>query len=268
MPDHARSLLADCPVTEANLVDVTGLPVAVRWLLAIVVVLISGFFAGEWRGRGEAGDPEDAPVPALSHKTPYLPHSHAPGMTLGIMGLDKVGLQIVATAGDTEKERRHARAFFFFYFFGEGIAPSVLIGRGEETRDPAPTHAPLPPAPAGVLVWNAAHPDGGMRRRERDASCPPPHLSLIFCRRPAPTRSPRTHSLSLDLPSSLSTTGRLLPIREKGNWLMCTLLIANTVANVFLPILVASFAGGLVGFIVSTVLILLLAEIVPQVSGE
>ena len=45
---------------------------------------------------------------------------------------------------------------------------------------------------------------------------------------------------------------------------MCTLLIANTVANVFLPILVSSFAGGLVGFITSTVLILLLAEIVPQ----
>lgn len=68
--------MPDCPVSEANLVNVTGLPVAVRWLLAVVVVLISGFFAG---------------------------------MTLGIMGLDKVGLQIVATAGDTEKERRHAR---------------------------------------------------------------------------------------------------------------------------------------------------------------
>jgi hypothetical protein len=38
-------------------------------------------------------------------------------MTLGIMGLDKVGLQIVATAGDTEKERRHARAFSSFFGF-------------------------------------------------------------------------------------------------------------------------------------------------------
>jgi hypothetical protein len=35
-----------CPVTEANLVDVTHLPVPVRWLLAVIVVLISGFFAG------------------------------------------------------------------------------------------------------------------------------------------------------------------------------------------------------------------------------
>ena len=31
------------------------------------------------------------------------------GMTLGIMGLDKVGLQILATAGDSEKERRYAK---------------------------------------------------------------------------------------------------------------------------------------------------------------
>jgi hypothetical protein len=87
-------------------------------------------------------------------------------MTLGIMGLDKVGLEIVSKASDSEKERAHAR--------------------------------------------------------------------------------------------------RLIPIREKGNWLLCTLLIANTVANTFLPILIASFAGGVVAFVVSTVLTLVLAEILPQ----
>lgn len=87
-------------------------------------------------------------------------------MTLGIMGLDKVGLQILATAGDSERERRHAKV--------------------------------------------------------------------------------------------------LIPVREKGNWLLCTLLIANTIANTFLPILIASFAGGVYGFIGSTILILVLAEIAPQ----
>lgn len=122
-----------CPVTENDLVDVANLPRALQWLLAIAVVLISGFFAG---------------------------------MTLGIMGLDKVGLQILATAGDSEKERRHAKA--------------------------------------------------------------------------------------------------LIPVREKGNWLLCTLLIANTIANTFLPILIASFAGGIYGFVGSTILILVLAEIAPQ----
>jgi hypothetical protein len=38
---------AGCPVSESNLVDVTHLPRALQWLLAIAVVLISGFFAGE-----------------------------------------------------------------------------------------------------------------------------------------------------------------------------------------------------------------------------
>ena len=37
-------------MSESNLVDVTHLPRALQWLLAIAVVLISGFFAGE---RGE-----------------------------------------------------------------------------------------------------------------------------------------------------------------------------------------------------------------------
>ena len=59
-------------------------------------------------------------------------------------------------------------------------------------------------------------------------------------------------------------SGAILPIRNKGNWLLCTLLIANTVANVFLPILIESFAGGVVSFVVSTILTLILAEIVPQ----
>ena len=46
-------------------------------------------------------------TPSLSLPLPH--HPTPPGMTLGIMGLDKVGLEIVAKAGDTEKERKHAR---------------------------------------------------------------------------------------------------------------------------------------------------------------
>ena len=54
------SEMAACPVTEANLVNVTGLPVPLRWLLAVVVVLISGFFAGEPEGDGGGGAERDA----------------------------------------------------------------------------------------------------------------------------------------------------------------------------------------------------------------
>jgi hypothetical protein len=49
---------------------VSGLPVAVRWLLAIVVVLISGFFAGERQGgewRGSARSAHAPPPLSLSH---------------------------------------------------------------------------------------------------------------------------------------------------------------------------------------------------------
>ena len=92
----------------------------------------------------------------------------------------------------------------------------------------------------------------------------PHHQHARFFSSPGKRTKKRTLTRPLS-PLSLHHQGSLLPIREKGNWLMCTLLIANTVANVFLPILVASFAGGLVGFITSTILILLLAEIVPQV---
>ena len=45
-------------MSESNLVDVTHLPRALQWLLAIAVVLISGFFAGERekkRRRREGG---------------------------------------------------------------------------------------------------------------------------------------------------------------------------------------------------------------------
>lgn len=66
----------------------------------------------EMQGAG-AGAGALAPSPP-HHLRPFSFFSRSltppsPGMTLGIMGLDKVGLQIVATAGDTEKERRHAR---------------------------------------------------------------------------------------------------------------------------------------------------------------
>lgn len=228
-------------------------------------------------------------------------------MTLGIMGLDKVGLQIVATAGDTEKERRHARTFIFWF----SMAPP------HPHSHPA-TRVPRPPSPpwgaaaangrhpgvsasecASSRMWHAGHaahitPGAHVRnirkKHTADSPLPSPDLARRSHARARPTNldlledqkktrtarartaQPATSSLTTlspptppPPPHSINNTGSLLPIREKGNWLMCTLLIANTVANVFLPILVASFAGGLVGFIVSTILILLLAEIVPQV---
>eukprot|EP01059_Diplonema_ambulator_P007247 TRINITY_DN1673_c0_g1_i3.p1 TRINITY_DN1673_c0_g1~~TRINITY_DN1673_c0_g1_i3.p1 ORF type:complete len:600 (+),score=224.15 TRINITY_DN1673_c0_g1_i3:70-1869(+) len=57
---------------------------------------------------------------------------------------------------------------------------------------------------------------------------------------------------------------RILPVREKGNLLLCTLLLGNVMVNVMIPILLADVTGGLFGFIFSTFFIVIFGEIVPQ----
>eukprot|EP01041_Mallomonas_annulata_P006532 gene6532-13226_t len=56
----------------------------------------------------------------------------------------------------------------------------------------------------------------------------------------------------------------LYPIREDGNFLLCTLLLGTVATNSMLSILLADIASGLYGFILSTVLIVLFGEIIPQ----
>ena len=57
---------------------------------------------------------------------------------------------------------------------------------------------------------------------------------------------------------------RILPIRLRGNQLLCTLLLGNTVVNAGIAILTASFTSGLMGGLVSTAFILIFGEIMPQ----
>jgi Cyclin M transmembrane N-terminal domain len=58
----------------------------------------------------------------------------------------------------------------------------------------------------------------------------------------------------------------IYPIRKQGNWLLCTLVLANVAVNSFLSILMAEFTGGVVGFVTSTVLIVIFGEILPQAA--
>ena len=53
----------------------------------------------------------------------------------------------------------------------------------------------------------------------------------------------------------------ILPIRSKGNQLLCSLLLGNVAVNAFLSILMADLFGGLVSFIVSTIVIVIFGEI-------
>lgn len=57
---------------------------------------------------------------------------------------------------------------------------------------------------------------------------------------------------------------KILPLRKRGNFLLCTLLIGNTAVNSALSIVTADLFGGVPGFIASTVAILYFGEIIPQ----
>jgi len=58
----------------------------------------------------------------------------------------------------------------------------------------------------------------------------------------------------------------VMPIRAKGNLLLCTLLLGNVAVNSALSILLANFAGGIIGFALSTAFIVIFGEIIPQAA--
>lgn len=59
---------------------------------------------------------------------------------------------------------------------------------------------------------------------------------------------------------------KIMPIRAKGNLLLCTLLLGNTTVNALIAILMADLTDGLVGLAASTILIVICGEIVPQAA--
>ena len=74
-------------------------------------------------------------------------------------------------------------------------------------------------------------------------------------------------------PNEVRYAKRILPLRKRGNLLLCTLLIGNTLVNVMLailtdPIWVFLFGEGTIGFVFSlavpTTLIVIFGEIIPQ----
>jgi metal transporter CNNM len=55
-----------------------------------------------------------------------------------------------------------------------------------------------------------------------------------------------------------------LPLRKKGNLLLCTILLGNVTVNSALAIFMGGLTSGLMGLVVSTAIITMFGEIIPQ----
>merc|ERR1719499_1267755 len=58
----------------------------------------------------------------------------------------------------------------------------------------------------------------------------------------------------------------IIPVRQSGNFLLCTLLLGNVAVNAALSILLTGISGGILAFIISTALIVIFGEIIPQAT--
>ncbi len=57
---------------------------------------------------------------------------------------------------------------------------------------------------------------------------------------------------------------KVYPIRKRGNLLLCTLLVGNVAVNSAAAIFLGEITSGLIAGIISTVLIVIFWEILPQ----
>lgn len=72
--------------------------------------------------------------------------------------------------------------------------------------------------------------------------------------------------LEAGTPTERKYARRIWPLRKRGNLLLVTLLLGNVMVNSLLSILLADQTSGIMGFLLSTALIVLFGEIGPQAA--
>lgn len=67
-----------------------------------------------------------------------------------------------------------------------------------------------------------------------------------------------------DDPKQAQYAKNIYPIRQRGNLVLCTLVLGNVAVNSLVSIFLAAFTTGTVGFLTSTILLVIFGEILPQ----
>jgi len=67
-----------------------------------------------------------------------------------------------------------------------------------------------------------------------------------------------------DDPDAIKYAKKIYPLRKQGNLLLCTLLLGNVAVNSLMAIFSAEIFDGTIGFLASTISIVIFGEIIPQ----
>jgi metal transporter CNNM len=54
-----------------------------------------------------------------------------------------------------------------------------------------------------------------------------------------------------------------LPLRRRGNLLICTILLGNVAVNSILSIIMADLTSGIAGMLITTAIVLVFGEVIP-----